>query len=94
MRLREAKKAGEIEREIQDLTSKIITLDTSIKKAILVRDAYLTEQKMQRDKGASPSLDELRATSRAAAATAKTQIQHQSGIILPHSHSLKMELPK
>lgn len=92
IRLSEAKKIGQIEREIQDLTSKIIALDTSIKKAILIRDVYLKEQKMQRDKEASPSLDELRAKSRAAAATAKTQ--HQSGIILPHSTTHIKEVPK
>lgn len=82
IRLNQAKKAGQLERELQDVTSKIIALDTSIKNAISMRDKYLKEQEMFKEKGSTLSVEELRAKSRAAAATNANSLQQTSKIIL------------
>lgn len=90
IRLNEAKKKGEIERELQDLTTRIIALDTSIQKAISIRDVYLKEQKMLKVKESTLSVEELRAKSRAAAAANANSLQQSSKIILTQpSNSMK-----
>lgn len=92
IRLNQAKKAGQLERELQDVTSRIIELDTSIKNAIFMRDKYLKEQEMLKNKESTLSVEDLRAKSRAvAAANATNSLQQSSKIILTHSPTLSKE---
>ncbi|MBC3863195.1 MobA/MobL family protein [Undibacterium jejuense] len=83
-RLTRAKETGELERKANVLDEQIVKLETNIAAAIVLRDKTLMQQKMQRGNEGPLSLEALRAKSRLTAAT-ETQVQLNSGIILPQT---------